>query len=172
MKNIEQDKLETLLQIIAPAPALCIAHFAQIGEKMVEILEDFCSKQGYEYQINCTDPSFFKTLADRYKDHETVKPVKFTLERPRYMIQGKLYEYLFVTSTIDAEIRSDFLKKTHSIIKNAGLILIFIPKGDTQQRYDWMALLEEHYYVASSAIDDLFEHYDVIISKKMHGWGE
>jgi len=29
-----------------------------------------------------------------------------------------------------------------------------------------MALLEEHYYVASSTIDDLFAHYDVLISKK------
>ncbi len=34
-----------------------------------------------------------------------------------------------------------------------------------------MTLLEEHYYVASNTIDDLFENYDVLISKKMHGWG-
>jgi hypothetical protein len=67
--------------------------------------------------------------------------------------------------------RSDFLKKTHSIIKNAGMILIFLPKEERTQYYEWTALLEEHYYVASSIIDDLFEHYDVIISKKMHGWG-
>jgi DNA topoisomerase IA len=171
MKNIEQDKLETLLQIIAPAPALRIAHFCESGEKMVDILGNFCSEQAYEYQINCTEPSFFEALNNIYKDHEAIKPIKFTLERPRYMIQGKLYEYLFVTSTIPTEMRSDFLKKTHGIIKNAGLILIFIPKGDSQQRYNWIALLEEHYYVASSTIDDLFEHYDVIISKKMHGWG-
>jgi hypothetical protein len=171
MKNIEQNKLETLLQIIAPAPALRIAHFSEGGEKMVEILGDFCSEQTYEYQVNCTEPSFFETVNNTYKDHKVIKPVKFTLERPRYMIQGKLYEYLFVTSTIPTEIRSDFLKKTHGIIKNAGLILIFIPKGDSQQRYNWIALLEENYYVASSTIDDLFAHYDVIISKKMHGWG-
>ncbi len=172
MKNIEQDKLETLLQIIAPAPALRIAHFCESGEKMVEILGDFCSQNEYEYQLNCTEPSFFEILENKYQDHTYIKPVKFSLERPRYMIQGKLYEYLFVTSSIKKESRSDFLKKAHSIIKNAGLILIFIPKGDKSQRYAWMTLFEEHYYVASSTIDDLFEHYDVLISKKMHGWGE
>jgi len=172
MKNIEQDKLETLLQIIAPAPALRIAHFCESGEKMVEILGDFCSQKEYEYQINCTESSFFEILEDKYKDHTYIHPLKFSLERPRYMIQGKLYEYLFVTSAIEKESRSDFLKKAHGIIKNAGLILIFIPKRDTDQRYNWIASLEEHYYVASSIIDDLFEHYDVIISKKMHGWGE
>jgi len=172
MKNLEQDKLETLLQIISPAPALRIAHFCESGEKMVEILGDFCSQKEYEYQINCTESSFFEILEDKYKDHTYIHPLKFSLERPRYMIQGKLYEYLFVTSAIEKESRSDFLKKAHGIIKNAGLILIFIPKSDTDQRYNWIALLEEQYYVASSIIDDLFEHYDVIISKKMHGWGE
>jgi hypothetical protein len=34
-----------------------------------------------------------------------------------------------------------------------------------------MRLLEENNYVASNTIDDLFEHYDLLISKKMHGWG-
>ena len=171
MKNIEQDKLETLLQIIEFSPALRIAHFCESGEKMVEILGDFCSQNEYEYQLNCTEPSFFEILENKYQAHTYIKPISFTLARPRYMIQGKLYEYLFVTSTIEEVIRSDFLKKAHSIIKNAGLILVFIPKGDTQQRYNWMTLFEEHYYVASSTIDNLFEHYDVLISKKMHGWG-
>ena len=171
MKNIEPDKLKQLLEVISPAPALRIAHFSDGGEKMVKILEDFCSKNGYEYQINATDSFFFKTLQHNYKENPLVKPVNFLLARPRYMIQGKLYEYLFVTSSIPIEMRSDFLKKTHSIIKNAGMILIFLPKEERTQYYEWTALLEEHYYVASSIIDDLFEHYDVIISKKMHGWG-
>ncbi len=171
MKTIEENKLETLLQIIAPAPALRIAHFSESGEALVHMLGDFCSKNEYEYQINCTQPSFFETLQNRYKDNTYIKPVNFSLERPRYMIQGKLYEYLFVTSTIDTEMRSDFLKKCHGIIKNAGIIIIFLPKGNSVQRYEWISLLEEHYYVASSTIDDLFEHYDILISKKMHGWG-
>ena len=171
MKNIEKDKLEKLLEIIADAPALRIAHFSESGEIMTEILSDFCQKKGYEYQINCTNSSFFETISDKFKDINAVKPIKFTLERPRYMTQGKIYEYLFVTTDIKEEMRSDFLKKAHGIIKNAGNIIIFLPKGSYEERYDWIALLEEHYYVASNTIDDLFENYDVLISKKMHGWG-
>jgi len=29
-----------------------------------------------------------------------------------------------------------------------------------------MMLLEEHLYVATSLVDDMFEHHDVLISKK------
>ena len=171
MKNIEKDKLKQLLEIIADAPALRIAHFSESGEIMTEVLSDFCQKKEYEYQINCTESSFFETMSDKFKDNNTVKPIKFTLDRPRYMMQGKLYEYLFVTTAIEEAMRSDFLKKAHGIIKNAGHILIFLPKGSYEERYNWMTLLEEHYYVASNTIDDLFENYDVLISKKMHGWG-
>jgi hypothetical protein len=171
MKPIEKNRLEQLLEIIKPAPALRIAHFTQSGEEMTEILCDFCTENGYEYQINCTDPSFYETLSAKYAETPDVKCINFKLSRPKYMIQGKLYEYLFVTSAIPEADRSAFLQKTHGIIKNAGIILIFLQKGDRKQRYDWTALLEEHYYVASSTIDDLFEHYDILISKKMHGWG-
>jgi len=171
MKNIEQDKLEKLLEIIPPYPALRIAHFTDSGEAMIKVLSDFCQKREYEYQINCTSNSFFDLVYEQYKDTDNIKTINFTLERPRYMMQGKIYEYLFVTSTIKEEMRSDFLKKAHSIIKNAGNILIFLPKGSYKERYNWMMLLEEHYYVASNTIDDLFKNYDVLISKKMHGWG-
>ena len=171
MKNIEQDKLEKLLEIITPYPALRIAHFTDSGEMMTEVLSDFCQNREYEYQINCTDNTFFDFMTNKYKNIESVKTIKFSLERPRYMIQGKMYEYIFVTPTITEEMRSDFIKKVHAVIKNSGNILIFLPKGSYEERYSWVELLEEHYYVASNTIDDLFENYDVLISKKMHGWG-
>lgn len=171
MKNIELDPLKKLLEIIPDYPALRIAHFADSGEEMTEVLSDFCIARSYEYQINCIDPDFYEYLHKRYKDTEWIHPVKFSLQRPRYMMQGKLYDFLFVTIPVSLEERSDFLKKTHGIIKNAGNILIFLPKGSYEERYSWVDLLEEHYYVASNTIEDLFENYDVLISKKMHGWG-
>jgi hypothetical protein len=171
MKNIEQDKLEKLLEIIPSSPALRIAHFTDGGEMMIEVLSDFCQKKEYEYQINCTDNSFFDFISDKYKDITNIKTIKFRLDRPRYMIQAKMYEYVFVTSSIGEDMRDDFTRKVHSIIKNAGNILIFLPKGSYEERYSWTMLLEEHYYVASNTIDDLFVNYDVLISKKMHGWG-
>ena len=41
MKNIEKDKLEKRLEIIANTPVLRIAYFSESGEMMIEILSDF-----------------------------------------------------------------------------------------------------------------------------------
>ena len=172
MKKIEKTKLEQLLQIIPDHPMIRIAHFADSGEEMTEVLSDFCQEKGYEYQINCTDAAFYEKVSEKYRDPDSVKVLKFTLERPRYMIQGKTYDFLFVTAKIKETLLDDFVKRCHPIIKNAGNILIFLPKKNHTERYEWIRLLEEHYYVASNTIDDMFEHYDVLISKKMHGWGD
>jgi hypothetical protein len=87
------------------------------------------------------------------------------------MMQGKQYDFLFVSIDIKEEMRSDFLKKAHNIISNAGNIIIFVSKKNKEECYSWITLLEEHNYVATSTIDDLFENHNIIISKKMHGWG-
>ena len=171
MKPIEKEPFEQLLTIIPDHPMVRILHFADSGEDAPSTLADFTMRKRYEYQINCLDEGFFTLMQQRFADNEAVKPVKFTLSRPRYMIQGKLYDYLFVTASIPEEMRELFLQRAHPIIKNGGNILLFLPKGNHTQRFEWMRLLEENYYVASNTIDDLFEHYDLLISKKMHGWG-
>ena len=171
MKAIEKERLIQLLHIIPNHPMIRIAHFVDSGEVMPEVLSGFCREKGYEYQINCTDPGFYKTLSEKYRNDACTKLANFSLKRPRYMIQGKLYDFLFVTVHIDESLREDFVKRCHPVIKNGGNILIFIPKGDHAARYEWMRLLEEHYYVATNTIADLFEAYDLLISKKMHGWG-
>jgi hypothetical protein len=172
MKNIEKKKLDQLLEIIDPAPALRLAHFSESGEEMVDYLSAFCQKNSYEYQINCTNQTFYTAISTKYTDIPDIKCINFSLSRPKYMLQGKLYDYIFVTSAIPDSEKGNFLMKTHDIIKNSGLILIFLPKDERAQRYEWISLLEEHYYVASSIIDDLFSNYDLLISKKMHGWGK
>jgi len=171
MEKIEKTKLEQLLQIIPDHPMIRIAHFADSGMEMTEVLSAFCQQKEYEYQINCTDPSFYEKIAKAYAHSGNIKVVKFMLERPRYMMQGKLYDFLFVTSSIEETIREAFIIRCHPIIKNGGNIIIFLPKNVYNERYEWIRLLEEYNYVASSTIDDMFEHYDVLISKKMHGWG-
>jgi hypothetical protein len=82
-----------------------------------------------------------------------------------------MYDYVFVTAAIEEKMREDFLKKLHPAVKNGGNVLLFLPKGDLALRDVWTMLLEEHYYVATNAIDDLCVHYDVLITRKMHGWG-
>lgn len=171
MKTLEEDKLKQLLQIIQPRPALRIGHFSDGSHTLSKILSSFCQKNRYEYHLNCSKDVFYDKSMTKYQEQPHIQITKFNLNRPSYMIQGKVYEYLFVTTSLQKEEKDSFLKKCYPIIKNAGNIIIFIPKSNYEERYEWMGLLEEHYYVASNTIDDLFEHYDILISKKMHGWG-
>ena len=171
MKNLEKDQVKILLNIIGSNPSLQIAHFAQHGEILTEMLNDYCQEREYLYQINALDSSFYEKMSEKFSHSDTTLVKLFPLERRSYMMQGRQYDFLFVTAAIEKEIRSDFLKRTHQIIRNAGNIIVFIPKGDLDERYSWSTLLEEHNYVATSTISDMFTYYDVIISKKMHGWG-
>jgi hypothetical protein len=170
MKELEEAKIDQLLGIVNPYPSTEIAHFSDACSLLNEKIHRYCQSHGYRYQLNCTtDSSYEEAVATLPKD-DTVRIKRFDLRRPRYTIQAKSYDYLFVTTDVPSEEQSAFVQKCHGIIKNAGLILIFVPRGDREQRERWNALLLEHYFVASNTLD-LFEHYDVIISKKMHGWG-
>jgi len=171
MKNLEKDQVKILLDIIGSNPSLQIAHFAQSGETLTEMLNDYCQTRDYLYQINAVEADFYEKMSERFGNTDTTVVKRFPLEQRSYMMQGRQYDFLFVTAVIEEEMRSDFLKRSHQIIRNAGNIIIFIPKGELDERYSWAALLEEHNYVATSTISDMFTYYDVIISKKMHGWG-
>ena len=171
MESIEKESFAQLLRIVPDHPLIRLLHFADSGEEIPLLLDAFVNQKGYEYQINALTQPYFETMQEHFDENDAVKPVRFTLERPRYMIQGKLYDYVFVTADIPSNMRESFLQKVHPVMKNGGNILLFLTKGDRTQRWEWTALLEENYYVATSTIDDLFAHYDVVISKKMHGWG-
>ncbi len=166
MKHIELEELNRFLETIQPIPKQTIAHFCDDGIDMIARLRDFCVEREYEYRVLCTDSEFYETTKDL--DGAVVK--HFPLARPNYLQQGRFYDYLFVTSIVDSSMRESFLKKAHKSIKNSGYIVIFVPQGDYMEYDEWSRLLEEHYFVATSRIE-LFRHYDIIISKKMHGWG-
>ena len=171
MKNLEKDKLQSLLDIMGSNPSLQIAHFTQESNLLTQMLYEYCNKRDYLYQINCTDLTFYEEMSNRFKDEKKVQIRNFSLDRKSYMMQGKQYDFLFVSTPITENIKSDFLKRVHNIICNAGNIIIFIDKENKEECYDWTKLLEEHNYVATNTISDLCKHYSIIISKKMHGWG-
>ncbi len=94
---------------------------------MTDTLSDLCATKEYTYQINCTNPDFYASEEEEDKALPHIHLLNFSMARPKYFIQGKEYDYLFVTSTIPVEDRSEFLRKCYDIIKTAGN-LIFFPK--------------------------------------------
>ena len=173
MKNLEKEKLETLLDIIGSnfMPSLQIGHFSEGGEMIIDRIKEYCEKREYDYHLHCTDEDFYEEMSQKFKEQKGIFVKKFPLERRSYLIQAREYNFLFITTVIDEESRGDFLKKCHKIIRTAGNIILFVSKKDYTERDNWTALLEEQLYVSTSIVDDMFEHYDVIISRKMHGWG-
>ena len=170
MKNLEKDKLKTLLEIMKENPSLSIAHFTDQDNPLVELLNDYCNETSYTYQLNLLDSNIKESIEQKY-DVETTKIALFHLQRKSYLIQAKQYNFVFVTASIDEEIESDFFKRMHQAIINAGHLIVFVKKEDYTLRYRWVELLEEHNYVATNTIDNLCNDYDIIITKKMHGWG-
>jgi len=172
MKNLEPDKVEQLLQFIQNKPAQRIVHFCDSTSTLITYLYTLCKTYDNEYFLNCCEENFYAQTLTQYANHSHIHIVKFTLERPKYMRQGIEYNYLIATldfNTIDKKI---FLQKCYPIIKTGGNILIIVPNSNYHERDTWRELLEEQYYVSTSIIDNLFENFDVIISKRMHGWGD
>ncbi len=175
MNNLQPDQITQLLSIINLYPAIRIMHFSQDNSIFNQKIVALCEKNEYEFQLNCTTNHAFTSVSKEFGDNNLVHIKEFNLRQPRYAIQAKIYDYLFVSSQITDDIKDNFLKKSHGVIKNAGLIIIFVEKDEEKKRdytevYLWTQLLEENYFVATNTID-IFDNYDVIVSKKMHGWG-
>jgi len=163
MKSINIDEVKKLLVIIKDAPSIRVGHFSDSFIELSALLEEFCNSRDYEYILYAINKEFEESAKD------IVKNVKlFNLKRAKYMQNGKFFDYLFVSADIK-DIES-FVKKAHSVIKNAGEIIILVEKNNYKIIDLWRNYLEENYYVATNIIE-IDANYSVIISKKMHGWG-
>jgi len=168
--QLEIEKVEQLLTIINLYPAIRIMHFSSGSHLLSKKIVELCREHGYEYQLNCTTDVCFEKANRKYMEYPEVVVKIINVAQPRYTLQAKAYDYLFVTCPIDEAEQNSFLKKSYAMIKNAGLIVIFIPKDGLREYHLWSELLDENNFVATNRVN-LFEHYDLIISKKMHGWG-
>jgi len=63
---------------------------------LTKTLSDFCQKNNYEYQLNCIKDICYDKAITKYTVQVHMKIMRFNLHRPSYMMQGKLYDFLFV----------------------------------------------------------------------------
>jgi len=170
MKRLEEEKVDQLLGIIKLHPAVAIMHFSDGSHLLSKKIFRLCQNNSYEYRLNCTTDISYEKMVQKYSGAEHITIKRLDLQMPRYMMPPKGYDYVFVTTEVADIEKSSFLAKTYPLIKNGGLIIIFVQKSDTIGHSVWIEYLQENYYVATNSLD-LFSHYDLIISKKMHGWG-
>jgi len=172
MKTPELDKVEQLLQIIQNKPGQRIVHFSDASPVLTKSLSDLCKQHDSDYHLYCTKDAFYDKCLAEYEGEEHIRITKFNLRRPRYLMQGIEFDYLIVTLDFEEEDKAVFLGKCYPIIRTGGNIMIIIPNSSYGERDEWRDILIEQYYVSTNIMDDLFEEYDVIVSKRMHGWGD
>ena len=171
MKNIAPETVDQLFQIIPNKPGQRIIHFSEGSHIITKKLSELTQRYQSTYALNCCKEACYDKAVSKYAELPHMNIVHFNLARPRYKIQGIEYDYLISTLDFAEKDKAEFLAKCYPIIRTGGNIIIFIPNSSYTQRDEWLAILEEQYYVSTNIIDDMFEAYDVIVSKRMHGWG-
>ena len=170
MKKLETKSITQLLEIIPNHPGLRMSQFSDGGEAFSDALSNLCLEREHEYQLNVLDEIFFIKAKELYGKNSLsiVKRIKW--EQRRYSSLAKQYDVLFVTATVPDEHCKFFAKNIHSHIKSSGHLVLFLEKNNQENSDKWKLFLEEYLFVAISTID-MFENYDILIAKKMHGWG-
>jgi len=157
-------QIDKLLESLAIAPAMRVMHFAK-EPTLCDNISNFCKKsEDSEYLIY----TFYEEALEALKAYEnSYTQVKLTNpKRPKYNIQGRLYDYLFLT-TLPVD-RDSFFKRVYSALKNAGLVFIFLKKEQRELSYKIESELIESNYVAVNRM--ILDNFLIISTKKMHGW--
>jgi hypothetical protein len=160
--------VDQLLGVIPDHPALRIMHFVDTHSILIDTLAKLTAARDYEYRLLCFDDVQYQLFARRFDDHHAIQIKHATHTQPRYHIQAKLYDYVFVEATLPDP--DAFLKKVYTSMKNAAMIFILIPTNTPKAIEPWQRAAEEHYFVAFNTFQ-LTDTVQIISAKKMHGWG-
>jgi hypothetical protein len=171
MKNVPTPQVKQLLEVIQSKPGQRIVHFADAPEFLSKHLSDLCKENESTYYIYCANETFFASTSLAFSEYAHIKVLNFKLARPRYLMQAIEFDYLIVTLDFQNQDKDAFLKKCYDIVRTGGNIIIVIPNASYDARDEWTESLTEQSYVSISIIEDIFEKYDVIVAKRMHGWG-
>lgn len=171
MKKLEKKAINQLLSIIPNHPAQRIMQISDGGTELSDALKELVQKEEYEFLLAVTTEEAYSTLKERYDGEEECSVKLINFKNRRYVSMAKSYNFLFVTATVPLELSNTFSKTVHSHLVNAGNIIMFLPKNDLKVLESWKEILMENLYVAISTID-IFEEYEIVIAKKMHGWGD
>jgi len=142
-----------------------IMHFCS-DSFLVEQIKNYCQSESEycEYLLATLSEENAQNLK---KFENSYTKVKYLSEnRPRFHIQAKQYDYLFLTTL--PQNRIPFFKKLYSALKNAAPLFLFLKKEQRALSYTIESELIETNYVATNRTD--LKDFIVVSAKKMHGW--
>jgi len=167
MLRLPPQEAEQLTYLISPHyPYQRIMLITDGGTNLHETLHDFTAQKGFELEIRTVGSEI-----NLPNPHPECKILPMRLDAPRYNRHAKQYENIFVAlkPTQWETQAKEVLPKLHAAVKNAGTLALLIRRDALiLRRID--ALLEEADYVAVGHVE-IFEAFDVVTAKKLHGWG-
>ena len=169
MRRLDQGKARLLTELISPHyPYQSIMLITDGRYDLHRVLYDFTRKKGFEFDLRTIGCDIDDIDADA---HGECRIEAMDLRMPRYNRHAKQYENIYL-SLHEAYLADDpltILKKLYAIIKNAGILTLLLEKeAALLSRLD--ALLEESNFVAVGHVD-IFDDFEVVTAKKLHGWG-
>jgi len=175
LKKLNDKTIDDIVNIILPYPATRVMQISD-GQshfddeiKLTQRLFELIQERDYDFQINLLNNNKLEEYKERFslQGLSSVRPLH--PKQPRYGMQGKFYDYLYVTADIEDAMLEEFIKKVYEVIKSGGLIIAFTDKN--LKTYDkWFNLLQDNFFVAINTID-ISEDFHIVTAKKMHGWG-
>jgi hypothetical protein len=176
LKKLSDKTIEDIVNIILPYPATRVMQISDAEAyfddeiKLSKRLFELTKVREYDFQLNLLNSEKVSAYKEQFVVPEVSSSVRpLHPKQPRYGMQGKFYDYLYVTASVEEELLEEFVKKVYEVIKSGGLIIVFTDKN--LQTYDrWFNLLQDNFFVAINAID-ICEDFHIITARKMHGWG-
>jgi len=170
MKILKKQECDLLMQIISTHyPNQQILHLTDGSNNLHQALFKLTKMREYEYDLRTINTQISDLPV---QEHNAFSMKPLDIDAKAYNSHSKEYENIFVTldaKYIEANV-TEMLKKFFRIMKNAGVLVILIQKGESLiNTID--KKLEDGYFVAISHID-IFDDLDVVTAKKLHGWGE
>ena len=161
-----KSEIDKLLNSLAKQPNFMVMHFAK-DKKYVNQIQSWCKDGNLcnEYRVL----TFSTEVEEELKvfEDEITKVKYLTSKRPRYSMQGKFYDYLFVFDL--PQNLEDFLKKVYGSLKNGAPSFIFLESRDKNFAYRVESILIECNFVATTIME--IDNLLVVSARKMHGWG-
>ena len=169
MIRLDPKKCAQLTQIISPHyPNQQIMHLSDGSCDLHRTLYEVTKSKGFDYDLRLIE---WETNDLDAAAHAGCTIEAMDLNRRQYNKHAKKYDNIFTTlrsETLEADLQS-VLRKFYRILKNAGVLVMLIEK-DSPLLQSIDQELENSYYSAVGHID-IFDDYEVITAKKLHGWG-
>ncbi|WP_456452865.1 hypothetical protein [Hydrogenimonas sp.] len=169
MERLDPHKARLLTHMISPHyPNQRIMLITDGRCDLHATLFDFTKQKEFEFEVRTVGCELegFDT-----EGHAGCRLEVMGLRAPRYNRHAKQYENIYLTlhpSHLEKETTA-ILKKLYAVIKNAGVLTVMVEKGaPLLKRLD--AELEKSNFVAIGHVD-IFDDYEVVTAKKLHGWG-